>query len=114
MRSYQEENFNYFEAIENAVNDFVQTHQLDLTHFNHANILENILRDKLGYTLVEEQYDSSYKLQGIGAVFVPSSSDFSAIAQAERSTAQFYIRKRIGLQFSSHQRQGFSPSFNGG
>ena len=69
LRSYQEENFNYFENLENAVNELVQTHQLDLTHFNHANILENILRDKLGYTLIEEEYDRHGRTKGTRSSF---------------------------------------------
>ena len=99
LRSYQEENFNYFDAIENAVNDFVQTHQLDLTHFNHANILENILRDKLGYTLVEEQYNSSIKLRGIGAVFVPSLSTLVLSDKLSEAERNFIFAKELAYSF---------------
>ena len=77
----------------------MQTYQLELTHFNHANILENILRDKLGYTLVEEQNDSSYKLQGIGAVFVPSSSTLVLSHKLSEAQRNFIFAKELAYSF---------------
>ena len=99
LQSYQEENFNYFENLENAVNQLIQTYQLDLTHFNHANVLENILRDKLGYTLIEKESTATEELKGLGAVFVPSSSTLVISDKLSDAERNYIFAKELAYHF---------------
>lgn len=71
LRSYLELHNNYFEDIEEAVNRFCKLYDLPSKRPLDAALLQNLLEDRFGYTVVDNGLEDYPELQTLRAVFVP-------------------------------------------
>ena len=65
LRSYQEANNNYFDDVEQKVEQFAKAYSLDLTTKLNVEDLEEILVDEYGYTINNEELTNSEQYSGL-------------------------------------------------
>ena len=99
LRSYLEMHENYFEEIENAVDDFSKqhnlTHKLPLPYNN----LVNLLRDKYNYKIIENGLDKYPDLQFLRAVYKKKRNELLLNSQLNEGQKLFQLGKELGFSY---------------
>lgn len=104
LRSFKERDGYYFEFYEKAVIQFANEHKIDLNFFNHANVLENLLQNKYGYKIVEDQLQDEF--QSLLSVFLPRSSTLVLSPALKEQQKNFIFAKELAFKALSIEDRG--------
>lgn len=99
LRSYQEANNNYFDEVEQKVEQFAKAYSLDLTTKLNVEDLEEILVDEYGYTINNEELTEHEELVYLRSVFVPKSKTLLISKSADVSQRMFIYAKEIAYNY---------------
>ena len=99
LRSYQEAQNNYFENIENLVEEFSSAYQIDLTSKVDTNDLEEILLDEYEYTINTEELALHEKLQELRSIFIPKNKTLLIGNHIDESQKRFIYAKEIAYNY---------------
>ncbi|CAM1371368.1 helix-turn-helix domain-containing protein [Tenacibaculum xiamenense] len=72
LRSYQEAHNNYFDEIEEHVQDFANSYHLNLEENVSSKDLEEILTEEFGYTIDNEELSKHNNLMQLRNIYIPS------------------------------------------
>ena len=99
LRSYQEANNNYFEEIENQVEQFAKAYSIDLDKKIEVQDLEEILTEEYGYVIENEELTKHKELNNLRSVFVPTSKTLLVSSEADTSQRLFIYAKEIAYNY---------------
>jgi XRE family transcriptional regulator, fatty acid utilization regulator len=110
LRSYLELHNNYFADIEETVNTFVKQHGIPTNEVIPADLLGNILQDKLNYKLVENGLSEFPELKNIRSVFVPKSKELLLSAKLNEQQRAFQFGKELGFNALGLKERAYTSS----
>jgi XRE family transcriptional regulator, fatty acid utilization regulator len=110
LRSYLELHNNYFEDIEEAVNQFTKQHKIPTNQVISADLLGGILESKLNYALVENGLTDFPELKNIRSVFVPKSKKLLLNAALNEQQRAFQFGKELGFNALSLKERAYTSS----
>ncbi len=99
LRSYQEMHDNYFEEIEKEANRFRREYNLSSDGVISSDVLKDILKDKFGYTVEENELKEYPELTHIRSVFIEAAKKILINAKMAENQKAFLYAKEIGYQF---------------
>ncbi|WP_121906933.1 helix-turn-helix domain-containing protein [Ulvibacter antarcticus] len=99
LRSLQEAENNYFPEIEEAVLQFSEAYQLDLSENIKSMELEEILVEEYGYTIVPDAIDQSPGLENLRSIYVPKSKKLLLSSRMDEAQKAFIFAKEIGYNY---------------
>lgn len=99
LRSYQEAHNNYFDSIENDVEQFAKAYSIDLSKRLNVQDLEDILVDEYGYTINNDELATHQELTTLRSIFVPSTKTLLISNEADTPQRLFIYAKEIGYNF---------------
>ncbi|RMZ59198.1 XRE family transcriptional regulator [Chryseobacterium nematophagum] len=97
LRSFQELYDNYFPEIEEKVIQFAHENQLELNTNLEAEALENILSEKLGYTIQSENFENFETLDHLRSLFIPEKKLLLLHQKLEKDQKVFILAKETGF-----------------
>ncbi len=110
LRSYLELHNNYFEDIEEAVNQFTKQHNIPTNKVIPAAVLGNILEKNLNYAIVENGLSTFPELKNIRAVFVPKSKELLLNATLNEQQRAFQFGKELGFNALGLKERAYTSS----
>lgn len=110
LRAYLELNNNYFEDLENQVLAFCQTYSIPPERPIAIPVLEAILKTAYGYQVVENGLDRYSELDGLRAVFVPSSRQLLLNSRLNSVQRSFEYGKELGFNFLQIKERAYTSS----
>ena len=99
LRSYQEAQNNYFENIENLVEEFGKAYQIDLNKKVATKDLEEILLEEYNYKIDTEELTQHEKLQEIRSIFIPKHNTLLIGDHIDESQKRFIYAKEIAYNY---------------
>ena len=99
LRSYQEAQNNYFENIENLVEDFGKAYHIDLSKKVTTNDLEEILIEEYNYKINTEELTQHENLQEIRSIFIPKHNTLLIGDHIDESQKRFIYAKEIAYNY---------------
>ena len=106
MRAYQEMRYNYFEEIENAVDEFFKKEKLSLNGGVTAEKLESILRKKHKYKVIEDELSNYPELENVRAVYNPKAKKIFLNNKLTPTEKVFQLAKELGFLRLKIEDQG--------
>lgn len=107
MRAYQELYYNYFEEIEESVDQFLKEFNFDDHKILTPNILHDILDDHFHYEIIKDGLSGYPELSHLRSVWIPSSKRLLLQKDLSDSQKAFQYGKEIGfnyLQIKDHNK----------
>ncbi len=95
LRSYQEAHNNYFEELEEQVQQFAKSYHLDLTKMITAQDLEEILVEEFNYTIDEEELSKYDNLRTLRSIYIPKRSTLLISKEISDAQKTFIYAKEI-------------------
>lgn len=99
LRSYQEAHSNYFEDIENNVEEFAESYHLNLDKMITSNDLEDILISEYGYTIDDEELGKHENLGELRNIFIPKNKTLLIDKNISEAQKTFIYAKEIAYNF---------------
>ena len=99
LRSYQEMHDNYFEDIEKEAERFINEYNLSTDGVISSDVLKDILKDKFGYVVEENDLKEYPELIHIRSVFIEDAKKILINAKMAENQKAFLYAKEIGYQF---------------
>lgn len=99
LRSYQEMHENYFEELEREAARFRKEYELPETQSISSEVLRNILLNKFGYSVEENDLSEFPELTHIRSVFIEDAKKILINAKMAENQKAFLYAKEIGYQF---------------
>lgn len=99
LRSYQEANNNYFPELEEAVLNFAEAYQIDLSKSVAAQELEEILIEEYGYTITNRELQKHTELDNLRSVFVPTTKTLHIAERVDDAQRTFIYAKEIAYNY---------------
>lgn len=99
LRSYQEMHDNYFEEIEKEAERFRKEYGLPADGIISSDVLKDILKDKFGYAVEENDLMEYPELTHIRSVFIEDAKKILINAKMAENQKAFLYAKEIGYQF---------------
>jgi len=111
LRSYQEMQENYFEDIENAVDQFARTNDIDLSKPVELSKLLEIIQSQYEFQILDDGLSAQPELQKLRAVLLPGKPSRLLLNKNLSDTQKaFIIAREIGFQFLNiNERSNTSP-----
>lgn len=99
LRSYLELHHNYFEDLEMVVERFVQLYEVPANRPISIEFLQNLLKNRFGYTIVENGLDDYPDLASLRSVFIPKSKTLLLNRDLNKRQITFQLCKELGFNF---------------
>lgn len=99
LRSYQEMHGNYFDELEKEAERFRQEYELPSTDIIPSERLRDILLDRFGYRVEENDLNDYPELSHIRSVFIEDAKKILINAKMAENQKAFLYAKEIGYQF---------------
>lgn len=99
LRSYQEMHDNYFEEIEKEAERFRKEYDLPSAGVISSDVLKDILKEKFGYGVEENDLKKFPELTHIRSVFIEKAKKILINAKMAENQKAFLYAKEIGYQF---------------
>jgi transcriptional regulator with XRE-family HTH domain len=97
LRSYLELHNNYFEDIENSVEDFMKKNKIPPERPITVDILQRLLEEKYGYTIVGGGLDDYPELQKLRSLFLPKEKKLLLNSRLTPMQRAFQFGKELGF-----------------
>ncbi len=97
MRAFQELNYNYFENIEQSVQDFAERFQLDTSATVDSARLAKILEEEFGYEIVENGLADYPELQSLRSVYIEKNQRLLLNGELTPIQRAFQFGKELGF-----------------
>jgi len=97
LRSYLELHNNYFQDLEDAVDDFCEQHQVPRARPLSAGFLSHLLEEQFGYTIVEHGLDDYEELRNLRSLFLPNEKQLLLNGNLSASQRAFQFGKELGF-----------------
>lgn len=97
LRSYLELHSNYFEDIENSVEDFIKKHKIPPERPITVDVLRRLLEEKYDYTIVENGLDDYPELQKLRSLFLPHEKKLLLNSRLTPMQRAFQFGKELGF-----------------
>lgn len=97
LRSYLELHDNYFQEIEDVVDDFCNGNKLSHERPIPPRILAELLRSRYGYTVVEDGLDQHPALQSLRSVYLPDDKRLLLNGRLQARQKAFQLGKELGF-----------------
>lgn len=110
LRAYLELNNNYFENIEEAVEQFIKEHQLETKRPLAPARLADILENDFDYELVMDGLDEYPEMQGVRSVFLPKHRKLLLNSALAPMALAFQYGKEIGFQVLKLKERSYTSS----
>lgn len=110
LRAYLELNNNYFEHIEEAVQNCVQEFEIGISRPLDPKILANILREQYNYQVENSGLDDYPELQGLRSVYLPKHGRLLLNSQLSSMQASFQFGKEIAFNYLSLKERSTTSS----
>ena len=105
LRSFQELHDNYFEDLEDAVDDFLKEHKIRYKPPFDRKYLYDTLETEYGYTIDKEQLQANKKLLQFRSVFVPKSRKLLINDGLSESQKNFLLAREIAFNYLNLQER---------
>ncbi len=99
LRSYLELHNNYFEELEEAVDDFIRRYQAPAGRPLPPRFLKELLEREFGYHIVEDGLDAHPDLQNLRSLFLPKSRELLLNSRLSPVQRAFQFGKELGFNF---------------
>lgn len=99
LRSYLELHNNYFEGIEQSVDDFVEKYKIPKEKLVPTELLAKLLEKKYGYSIVENGLKDFPDLAEIRSVFLPESKKLLLNGELTEMQKAFQYGKELGFNY---------------
>ncbi len=110
LRSYLELHSNYFEEIEQKVDEFVERHHVPTQGRVPLKLLEQLLERTYGYTIVPNGLDPYPELQHIRSVFLPKSKWLLLNSRLTETQKAFQLGKELGFNYQKLKARAYTAS----
>lgn len=97
LRSYLELHHNYFQNIEDAVNDFCQRYDLPADRPLPPRLLAQLLEKQFKYTVLPEGLDNEPDLQGLRSIYLPGSKKLLLDGKLKSQQRAFQYGKELAF-----------------
>ncbi|MFN0174819.1 MAG: helix-turn-helix domain-containing protein [Saprospiraceae bacterium] len=111
LRAYQELRNNYFEEIELAASDFVQTHQLPKNGGVSLAMLTEILEKKHGCSIISNGLDAYEPLHWLRSVYNPHSRRLLLNGQLNKHQRTYQLAKELGFNELGLKERPWASNF---
>lgn len=111
VRSLQEANRNYFETLEEAVQNFAKTYQIDLTQKVSAKDLEDILIEEFSYKINNDELEMHTALDNLRSVYVPQSKTLLITKSIDDAQRAFIYAKELAYNFLNIEKRLYTFSW---
>lgn len=99
LRSYQEMNDNYFEDLEKEAANFREEYNLPEDGIIPSDLLKQILEEKFGYRVEEDDFSDFPELTHIRSVYIEEAKKILVNAKMAENQKAFLYAKEIGYQY---------------
>ncbi|CAA0180258.1 Putative transcriptional regulator [Tenacibaculum maritimum] len=99
LRSYQEAHNNYFEEIENEVENFAKSYHIDLTQPILSKDLEEILIEEFHYTINDKELSKHENLSELRTIFIPKKNTLLIYDKISEAQKTFIYAKELAYNF---------------
>lgn len=96
LRSYQEQRFNHFAEIEDAVRDFSKKHQLVRGRNLSSQELQELLEGEYEYTVDYQKLNDSELPEDIRSLYIPKSKKLLIASNVTEAQRTFILGKELG------------------
>ncbi len=110
LRSYQELHNNYFEDIELEVNKFVKANNIPIDKELTLDILANLLKEKYGYEILENELNNHPDLASLRSVYLPNQKKLLMNSELSKLQRVFQYGKEIGFQHLNLKERAYTSS----
>ena len=97
LRAYLELHYNYFEDLETAVDQFIETHEIPAERPLKAEHLKQILQDNYHYHIEENGLDDYPDLKKLRSVFLPQKKRLLLNSKLSSMQRSFQFGKELGF-----------------
>jgi len=97
LRAYLELHNNYFDELEEAVDQFASRHQIPAGRPINAELLKQVLEDHFGYQIVENGLDDYPELLKLRSVFIPKDKNLLLNSKLTSTQRAFQFGKELGF-----------------
>ena len=97
VRSFQEMHDNYFPEIEDKATDFLKTCSPSNSNELNTGILEQILKDNFGYTILFKNLDPYKEANRLRSLFIPENRTLILNERLDDNQKLFILAKEIGF-----------------
>ena len=99
LRAYLELHYNYFEDLEAAVDQFINTHQIGPERPLEVETLKQILQDQYQYAILENGLDDYPDLRKLRSVFLPKQKELLLNSKLSNMQRSFQFGKELGFNY---------------
>ena len=110
LRSYQELHNNYFEDIEKEVSKFVKANNIPIDKELTLDILANLLKEKYGYEILDNELDNHEDLASLRSVYLPNQKKLLISSKLSKMQRVFQYGKEIGFQHLNLEERAYTSS----
>lgn len=110
LRSYLELHDNYFEEIEEKVEEFVQKYSIPVQEKVPVEVLHQLLEKEFGYTIIENGLKDYPDLQSLRSVFVPKTRKLLLNGKLTPLQRAFQYGKELGFNYLNLQDRANTSS----
>ncbi|WP_298484738.1 helix-turn-helix domain-containing protein [uncultured Maribacter sp.] len=103
LRSYQQANYNYFEALEQKVIGFCKAYHINLRKPVSAQELEEILVEEYDYTINNEDLKKHEELLDLRSVFAPKTKTLLLSSNIDEAQRTFIYAKEIAYNYLKYE-----------
>lgn len=111
VRSFQEANNNYFEALEQEVVKFANAYHLDLSTNISSKELEEILVEEYGYTINNKDLEKYQELDNLRSIFIPKTKTLLLAKHIDEAQRTFIYAKEIAYNFLNYEERLYTFSW---
>jgi len=110
VRAYQELHFNYFDEIEEAAAQFVQTYHFPENEAISIELLEQTLKKAFKYRMVENGLDNYPELTGFRSVYIPKSKKLLLNKNITDTERRFQYAKELAFNYLKMSERAVTSS----
>jgi hypothetical protein len=110
LRSFLEINNNYFEDLEQAVDNFCIQNKLPAQLPVSTEVLEKILRKKYGYDIKKGELDKVAELRHFRSIFLPGKKKLLTSKSLSNGQLAFQLGKELGFNFLKLKERALTSS----
>ena len=110
LRSYLELHNNYFEELEDAVEQFVKQHKIPTTHALPHHYLAALLEKKFNYIIVEDALAAYPELKNIRSLYVPKDRKLLLNDFLNDQQRAFQFGKELGFNVLNLKERAYTSS----
>ena len=110
LRSYLELNNNYFEDLETAAAQFIKNNQIPTNSGIPEILLENLLKEKFGYKIINNGLYEFPALENIRSVYVKTKHRLLLNSRLTDSQRAFQFGKELGFNVLNLKERAFTAS----